>query len=122
MIELVSAERCIACDRCVKVCPTNVFDRGPDGVPLLSRREDCQTCFQCEANCPVDALFVAPVTHPLPDDRAVRDERHLDRTGLLGSYRRHIGWGHGRTPGALRAVGPRLPAPDGRPPAPPITS
>ncbi|WP_262703405.1 MULTISPECIES: 4Fe-4S dicluster domain-containing protein [Streptomyces] len=122
MIELVSAERCIACDKCVKVCPTNVFDRGPDGVPLLSRQEDCQTCFQCEANCPVDALFVAPVTHPLPDDGAVRDERHLDRTGLLGSYRRHIGWGRGRTPGSLRAVGPRLPAPGGRPPAPPITS
>ncbi|WP_247617714.1 4Fe-4S binding protein [Streptomyces sp. MK37H] len=29
MIELVSAERCIACDKCVKVCPTNVFARGP---------------------------------------------------------------------------------------------
>ncbi|WP_039940328.1 4Fe-4S dicluster domain-containing protein [Streptomyces himastatinicus] len=122
MIELVSAERCIACDKCVKVCPTNVFDRGPDGVPLLSRQEDCQTCFQCEANCPVDALFVAPVTHPLPDDQAVRDEGHLDRAGLLGSYRRHIGWGHGRTPAPLRAVGPQLPAPGAGRPSPPITS
>ncbi|QKV90816.1 ferredoxin family protein [Streptomyces sp. NA02950] len=122
MIELVSAERCIACDKCVAVCPTNVFDRGPDGIPLLSRQEDCQTCFQCEANCPVDALFVAPVTHPLPDDQAVRDEGHLRRTGLLGSYRRHIGWGRGRTPAPLRAVGPPLPAPGAARPSPPITS
>ncbi|MFG2876892.1 hypothetical protein ACGFYU_18180 [Streptomyces sp. NPDC048337] len=37
--------------------------------------------------------------------------------GLLGSYRREIGWGEGRTPGALRAVGPSL-AQAG----PPITS
>ena len=26
MIELILGDRCIDCDRCVKVCPTNVFD------------------------------------------------------------------------------------------------
>ncbi|MFF5444209.1 ferredoxin family protein [Streptomyces sp. NPDC012888] len=114
MIELVSAERCIACDKCVEVCPTDVFERGPDGIPVLARQDDCQTCFQCEANCPVDALFVAPQTRPLPEDPAVRDERALARAGLLGGYRREIGWGHGRTPGALRAVGPPM-GPAGQP-------
>ncbi|MET9619676.1 MULTISPECIES: ferredoxin family protein [unclassified Streptomyces] len=122
MIELVSAERCITCDKCIKVCPTDVFDRGEDGVPVLARRDDCQTCFQCEANCPVDALYVAPQTRPLPDDPGVRDEEHLARTGLLGSYRRHIGWGHGRTPGALRAVGPPLGPPGADRPSLPLTS
>lgn len=106
MIELVSAARCIACDRCIRVCPTNVFDRGADGIPLISRQDDCQTCFQCEANCPVDALFVAPLTHPA--DASARDEAALDGSGLLGSYRRQIGWGGGRTPGARLAVGPPL--------------
>ncbi|MFE2429223.1 4Fe-4S binding protein [Streptomyces sp. NPDC059373] len=105
MIELVSAERCIACDKCVKVCPTNVFDTGTDGIPLIARQEDCQTCFQCEANCPVDALFVAPHTHPQPH---TQDETRLTEAGLLGSYREKIGWGQGRTPGSLRAVGPSL--------------
>ena len=60
VIEIVSAERCIRCDRCVDVCPTDVFDRGPSGVPVVARQADCQTCFLCEAWCPVDALFVAP--------------------------------------------------------------
>lgn len=105
MIELVSAERCIACDKCIAVCPINVFDRGADGIPVIARQDDCQTCFQCEANCPTDALFVAPHTAPLPDPPS---EEQLTRTGLLGSYRKEIGWGKGRTPGSLRAIGPAL--------------
>lgn len=104
MIELVSAERCIGCDKCIAVCPTNVFDRGVDGVPVISRHDDCQTCFQCEANCPADALFVSPFTAPqLP-----LDERTLVGCGLLGSYRERIGWGKGRTPGSKIAIGPSL--------------
>ncbi|MFC9930809.1 4Fe-4S dicluster domain-containing protein [Streptomyces sp. NPDC127190] len=122
MIELVSAQRCIACDKCIKVCPTDVFDRGADGIPVLARRDDCQTCFQCEANCPADALYVSPLAHPLPDDSAARDEEYLSRTGQLGSYRRHIGWGQGRTPGALRAVGPPLAPPGSTETSLPITS
>ncbi|GAA2797305.1 ferredoxin family protein [Saccharopolyspora taberi] len=108
MIELVSAQRCIACDKCIKVCPTNVFDRGPDGVPVVARHDDCQTCFQCEANCPVDALFVAPYTHPVPDNTTAHDADALAETGLLGSYRERIGWGRGRTPGSRSAIGPAL--------------
>lgn len=110
MIEVVSQERCIACDRCVEVCPRNVFDSGEDGVPVIARQSDCQTCFMCEAYCPADALFVAPLAHPVRADSPLRDEAHLAATGLLGSYRRQIGWGRGRTPGAAVAVGPELPA------------
>lgn len=108
MIELVSADRCIACDKCIAVCPTNVFDRGPAGVPVIARHGDCQTCFQCEANCPVDALFVSPYTAPQPPTSMASNEPALVESGLLGSYREHIGWGKGRSPGSLRAVGPAL--------------
>lgn len=109
MIELVSPDKCISCDKCVQVCPTNVFDTGADGLPVIARQDDCQTCFMCEAYCPVDALFVAPNAEPLPADSPLHDEEHLDNSGLLGSYRKGIGWGHGRTPGARLAVGPALP-------------
>ncbi|MFI7276565.1 4Fe-4S binding protein [Streptomyces sp. NPDC049879] len=124
MIEIVSAERCIGCDKCVLACPTDVFDRGEDGVPVIARQDDCQTCFMCEAYCPVDALFVAPETRPLPEDSALRDEALLTSTGLLGSYRARIGWGRGRTPGARLAVGPELPRalPTPPPAAPPRTT
>lgn len=102
MIELVSADRCIGCDVCIRACPTNVFQRGPDRIPVIARQDDCQTCFMCEAWCPVDALFVAPMTEPAPVGSPLRDEAFLTAQGLLGSYRRELGWGRGRTPGALR--------------------
>ncbi|MGW5386442.1 4Fe-4S dicluster domain-containing protein [Nocardia sp. NPDC003963] len=114
MIELVSAQRCIACDKCIAVCPTDVFDRGADGIPVISRHSDCQTCFQCEANCPADALFVSPRTTPEPASSPAGDQDELVRNGLLGSYRAQIGWGKGRTPGTLRALGPAL-QPNGSP-------
>jgi NAD-dependent dihydropyrimidine dehydrogenase PreA subunit len=108
MIELVSPGRCVTCDRCIAACPTNVFDRGDDGVPVIARQSDCQTCFMCEAYCPTDALFVAPSVEPLEAGDPLRDEEYLTSAGLLGSYRAGIGWGHGRTPGARVAVGPDI--------------
>jgi NAD-dependent dihydropyrimidine dehydrogenase PreA subunit len=89
MIELVSKNRCVACDVCVSVCPTNVFDAVPGEAPIIARQSDCQTCFLCEAYCPVDALFVAAEAH-----RPVAvDEQDLIDKGLLGQYRRNLGWG-----------------------------
>ena len=117
MIELVSEQRCIGCDKCIDVCPANVFDRGGDGVPVIARHNDCQTCFQCEANCPVDALFVSPYTTPQPPTSIAHDADSLVGRGLLGSYRERIGWGHGRTTGSRVAIGPPLDSD-----APPITS
>ena len=88
MIELVSDERCTSCNICVRVCPTNVFDAVAGEHPVIARQQDCQTCFMCELYCPSDALFVAAdVAHATPVD-----ERVLEEAGLLGSYRRGIGW------------------------------
>jgi NAD-dependent dihydropyrimidine dehydrogenase PreA subunit len=109
MIELVDTDRCISCDRCIDVCPTRVFDRGADGIPVIARHDSCQTCFQCEAYCPVDALFVAPFVRPVTDDSDFKDSDLLADTGLLGSYRRALGWGRGRTLGARNAIQPDMP-------------
>lgn len=88
MIELVSEQRCIKCNLCVDACPTNVFDEVEDAAPVIARQDDCQTCYMCEAYCPVDALYVAPNA-----ERSVGvDERELVARGLLGSYRQSINW------------------------------
>ncbi|MGD0558953.1 MAG: ferredoxin family protein [Streptosporangiaceae bacterium] len=92
MIELVIESRCIECDRCVRVCPTNVFDAVPGGVPVIARQSDCQTCFLCELYCPADALYVDPdCEHP----EAV-DEQHVLATDWPAQYRRDSGWGKNR--------------------------
>jgi NAD-dependent dihydropyrimidine dehydrogenase PreA subunit len=94
MIELVSQSRCISCNICVEVCPTNVFDISPGEAPTIARKSDCQTCFLCEAYCPVDALFVAAEAN-----RHVEvSEPDLIEKGLLGAYRRNLGWGKGVSP------------------------
>lgn len=95
MIELVSSTNCIACDICVKVCPANVFDRRKGDIPVIARQEDCQTCFLCEVYCPVDALYVAPVTSPAVGEVA-------PDTVLMGSYARELGWRKGKPGGTDR--------------------
>ncbi|HEV7722068.1 MAG TPA: ferredoxin family protein [Iamia sp.] len=102
MIEVISGERCIDCDLCVKVCPTDVFDAVEGDHPVIARQGDCQTCFLCEAYCPVDAMFVAPTTDPLPIGSNLLDERWLVDADLLGGYRRDLGWNKGAAPTAGR--------------------
>jgi NAD-dependent dihydropyrimidine dehydrogenase PreA subunit len=98
VIEIVSNTRCVACDLCVRICPTNVFDGGPGVVPTIARQEDCQTCFMCEAYCPTDALWVAPFRDPVDAASVHRDEEWVEREALFGSYRERLGWGRGRRP------------------------
>ena len=100
MIEIVSSTRCVSCDVCIKVCPMDVFDRGADGVPVIARQSDCQTCFMCELYCPTDAMFVAPLSDPAPPESPYRDEDALAASGALGAYRKTVGWGRGRVPGS----------------------
>lgn len=90
MIEILDAERCTACDICVRICPTNVFDVVEGSVPVIARQSDCQTCFQCEAYCPADAIFVAPARTPAPNRPELRDT--VTRLDLLGMYRDRVGW------------------------------
>jgi len=98
VIEVLSTARCTECDICVRVCPTNVFDAVEGTAPVIARQSDCQTCFQCEAYCPADALFVAPLRAPAPADSPWVDEAELERSGEFGRYRAQIGWGKAGVP------------------------
>ncbi|MGF6629514.1 NAD-dependent dihydropyrimidine dehydrogenase PreA subunit [Pseudomonas frederiksbergensis] len=84
MIELISPSLCIACDRCVEVCPTRVFDAVEGGIPVIARPDNCQTCFMCELYCPVDAMYV----HPYADTHVVVVEEQT----TLGGYAKELGW------------------------------
>lgn len=89
MLELIVAQRCTGCNTCVEVCPTNVFEIGQAGTPVIARLDQCQTCFMCELYCEVDALYVGPDR----DHREPVDEAQIIASGLLGQLRRDSGWG-----------------------------
>lgn len=88
MIEFIVEDRCSACNRCVEICPTNVFDLVEGQVPRIARQEDCETCYMCELYCTHDAIYVGPNwEQPEPVDRQA-----IIASGLLGEFRRHHGW------------------------------
>lgn len=92
MIAALLTDRCTACQRCVAICPAQVFDTDhADAPPRIARPLDCQTCFACELHCDADALYIDPDVF-LP--HAV-DMAWLQRSGLLGVYRRDAGWSGG---------------------------
>lgn len=52
---------CIACETCVKVCPTDVLrmDKKTNKA-IIKYVEDCQICHLCRLYCPVDAITITP--------------------------------------------------------------
>lgn len=92
MIEVILSDKCIECNICVKVCPTNVFDKVEDGVPVIARQSDCQTCYMCELYCPANALYVAPFA----DESVHIATETIEQSPLLGSYRQSVGWNKGQ--------------------------
>lgn len=88
MIELVIEDLCTACNACVEVCPSNVFEPVANGAPIIARQADCQTCFMCELYCRSDALYV----HPDSDNAHATSVADAKASGTLGQYRRHSGW------------------------------
>lgn len=54
----IAAELCTGCGNCLQSCPTDVFDRAPDGKAYVRYPQDCHVCFLCQDDCPVGAIKV----------------------------------------------------------------
>jgi NAD-dependent dihydropyrimidine dehydrogenase PreA subunit len=94
MIELINADTCTSCGRCVEVCPTDVFDPVPGAPPAIARQSECTSCMNCELYCPHDSIYVSPLREPEAD----LDPVAIIASGVLGSYARAMNWENGQAP------------------------
>jgi ferredoxin len=53
-------EKCIGCNKCVNVCPTDVMIPNPEKgeEPIVLFAEECWFCGGCVQECPKGALFL----------------------------------------------------------------
>lgn len=66
----IHAESCIKCGRCVRVCPSVIFEQEKVGLPVtVSKPENCILCGHCVAACPtgsvIHADFPSERVHPI---------------------------------------------------------
>lgn len=95
MIEFIANDLCTNCNRCVEVCPTDVFDRADGAAPVIARQEECHSCRQCALHCPESAIYVTLLNKPSVD----LDRHALIAAGKLGAYAEWLGWKKGQAPG-----------------------
>jgi len=58
-VESINPDKCSGCLHCVKFCPMDVL-RTEGSRPVVSYREDCQSCYLCVLKCPKGAIDVSP--------------------------------------------------------------
>ena len=58
MPPLIEEEKCRKCNRCVEICPLDVFGAQEETncVPRVQHPDECWHCRACEMDCPADAI------------------------------------------------------------------
>ena len=60
-IEKIDTERCTGCEICVDGCPMDVIRFDKEAKKALIRyKMDCIACYNCEEDCPEEAIYVSP--------------------------------------------------------------
>jgi thioredoxin reductase/ferredoxin len=82
LVHSINDDRCVGCDACIDVCPTEVLEL-VDNKSRVVRFEDCIGCEQCALVCPTTALVMhRQGTAPPPMRAAALDDYHQAAPGL----------------------------------------
>lgn len=99
MIEFINEQACTQCNKCVEVCPADLFEVEAGKVPVIARLEECQSCRQCAIHCPEDAVYVSLLAERMPNP----DKVAIIASGRTGKYARWLGWKKGVAPNGDRS-------------------
>jgi len=69
LVHSINDDRCVGCDACVDVCPTDVLELVANKSRVI-RFDDCIGCEQCAMACPTAALVMHPKGEEPPPVRA----------------------------------------------------
>ncbi|MDX9890868.1 MAG: nitroreductase family protein [Bacteroidales bacterium] len=53
----IEGATCIECERCVRVCPSEIFINSSSKIPNVQNIDLCIKCGHCVAICPTDSIF-----------------------------------------------------------------
>lgn len=82
LVHSINDDRCVGCDACVDVCPTDVLELVANKSRVV-RFDDCIGCEQCAMACPTAALVMHPEgTEPPPVLAPALDEFYQAAPGL----------------------------------------
>lgn len=63
-LPVIDADLCIACNKCIDVCPDRILKTGREGE-IIVLNEQCMLCGHCQAVCPVEAIVIPALTSHL---------------------------------------------------------
>jgi len=52
----IDSEKCIACGKCLNICPGSLIYRNSEGKSYIKYEKDCWGCTACLKECPVKAI------------------------------------------------------------------
>lgn len=63
-IKYIDPEKCNGCGLCVQICAMDVIRIDEKtGKAVIKYPEDCMCCYDCDTDCPNDAIYVSPEKH-----------------------------------------------------------
>ena len=80
MITEIDETKCNGCGICVERCPLDTLRMDTSSnKAYIAYPEDCMTCYQCELECPCEAIYVHPFKEMLP--LAIEYPQGVDKSG-----------------------------------------
>jgi NAD-dependent dihydropyrimidine dehydrogenase PreA subunit len=60
-VETINLELCNGCKICPDCCPMDVIRFDEEKAKAYAKYpKDCVACYNCELNCPTEAIYVSP--------------------------------------------------------------